>query len=1148
MKTIRKGISFLLASIMSLSVCTTSIYAAEENDFNLEFYANAYPEIVQEVGNDSTALSNQYESIGKSEHLSANLKEAIENRDLYALLNYVLYKTKDEYLQHGLEDNWLYFSASSYITCYPDVSNGSKQTALDHYLSKGMLTGYSSCTSFDPIVALVYYPESLLNVLSDTKLEKGGITLDDIYKAWTYKTGLTSTTGYEIAAIKMGDRIVLVPVSNMKQQSSLIDTKTEQATDQKSSEEESKEEKEKRKNINGLAVEINPYKLYLDTSSSTVQTSSLVEDKVNLTYYGNNLETAQSLAKDKNYTMIIYSCASDQDSNYYGRVSTQILSMLQADLSNVNVLLCVGGAESNVEYCSTYLKNGNTTTQGLMNQGFGIYYLNPDGLDTTTKQALSSFDYNTDLSNEKLEATVNSLLYDGYKGITFDSVINSSTLIPLCSTTSISMGDASLFAGALNFCTDLFSADNYSLCISNHGGGLFDGICSSSQGNYLDGSYFSSDTLTVDELEEALDKTIFSEKKLGFLFLDACLMSSMELGYNLSDFYEYLLASEEVTVNSTNYCSLLNVINDSVNQIDTKTLALDIYDSYLQSSWHTSNVGRTAQTISVYDSDGITKITKKVNDVGSLLNSYFQKYSEDENFVTFYKALRTSMMSCYDFNDTDYCQYAEMEIKVDVGEFFNYLKENLTPLLADNDLNAEQKSLIQDMISSINETLNVPFICASNIEIYGNNVSNLKSTSSLLTLSDVQTSSEWIALRGENALPAGLSLFLPLMGILNVNTYKSYYENSGLSEYVSFLTKYCDYYQNVYFSKLSSLVLQLTADKLNAVIGVEGSQMLKVNDGAHILQFKVADSYESVGQSAPENTCGSPMLDIMESMIYLYTMTLYNQNVSWTNNEGDSLSKALDILCSITSVSKKDGSVDTNSINIEAEAIEKSYYYVKDSSNNTISFVLPTAISISDLSDEVIEDLGSSYFVCSFCEGGYKLSEDSQPVHNVYHVIANNEWHGTIVYNNETKKYDWVKDVTFETTINFSSSTLSLADDGLYHKVSTYSLLKDQGYDDTYIQAGYINFGLDKTDLNDNLDKTAYALTVDQETTSYIIRYSDSTDTSNEIQNTNSGDEQLMENQNTNERVSCDEEVEQTLEIVEEVQTTEDSLSQQVDQ
>lgn len=104
---------------------------------------------------------------------------------------------------------------------------------------------------------------------------------------------------------------------------------------------------------------------------------------------------------------------------------------------------------------------------------------------------------------------------------------------------SRSMGDANCLTEFLNYCFENYQTEQYALILWNHGNGPIIG--------YGKDILFDNDTLTLQEMQEALQASPFGPKRqLSWVGFDACLMASAELACVWAPYAEYLAASQEI--------------------------------------------------------------------------------------------------------------------------------------------------------------------------------------------------------------------------------------------------------------------------------------------------------------------------------------------------------------------------------------------------------------------------------------------------------------------------------------------------------------------------------------------------------------------------------------------------------------------------
>lgn len=116
-----------------------------------------------------------------------------------------------------------------------------------------------------------------------------------------------------------------------------------------------------------------------------------------------------------------------------------------------------------------------------------------------------------------------------------------------------------------------YKADRYILIMSDHGGAI-DGLCVDST--------FNNDILSLEELGKALKD---SNTYFDFIGMDACLMANIETVLTVSDYTDYLVASENVSyVPGWNYENLIMELCRNTS-VKTEKLCKIICDDYVDS-------------------------------------------------------------------------------------------------------------------------------------------------------------------------------------------------------------------------------------------------------------------------------------------------------------------------------------------------------------------------------------------------------------------------------------------------------------------------------------------------------------------------------------------------------------------------------------
>lgn len=204
------------------------------------------------------------------------------------------------------------------------------------------------------------------------------------------------------------------------------------------------------------------------------------------------------------------------------------------------------------------------------------------GSDLESKYYSASADINEIVNSNADFENINLLIYTGgtknwhYEGISSDEnaiyKVTGDGLEKLISYSKKAIGNASTLTEFLDYAYDNYKAEKYSLILWDHGGGPIYG--------YGYDEYNITNSLTLLELKTALKNSVFSaNNKLEFIGFDACLMATTEIAYVVSDYADYMIASQEVEPGSGwDYVFLKNINKSST----TYDIGKDIVDSYFE--------------------------------------------------------------------------------------------------------------------------------------------------------------------------------------------------------------------------------------------------------------------------------------------------------------------------------------------------------------------------------------------------------------------------------------------------------------------------------------------------------------------------------------------------------------------------------------
>ncbi len=141
---------------------------------------------------------------------------------------------------------------------------------------------------------------------------------------------------------------------------------------------------------------------------------------------------------------------------------------------------------------------------------------------------------------------------------------------PVTEFTSKSMGEPEALTEFLEYGYENYPADTYNLIFWDHGNGPLEG--------YGKDILYDNDAMELTELRQALEDSPFgTDQKFSFIGFDACLMSSVELACMLSEYSEYLIASQEV---EPSYGWDYSFLADAAEKT-TEQLICEIVEGYL---------------------------------------------------------------------------------------------------------------------------------------------------------------------------------------------------------------------------------------------------------------------------------------------------------------------------------------------------------------------------------------------------------------------------------------------------------------------------------------------------------------------------------------------------------------------------------------
>lgn len=176
----------------------------------------------------------------------------------------------------------------------------------------------------------------------------------------------------------------------------------------------------------------------------------------------------------------------------------------------------------------------------------------------------------------------------------------------------VNMGDPDTLTDFVNWAIGSYPADKYCLVLSDHGSGCVHSVCI----DYTDGY----DWITLPELSQALSVV---PQRMDVLYFDACLMGMIEVAYQIRDYADVMVASEEVAWTGTPYDYYLSNLTANPS-MSASELADVIVTSYIE---YTSANSLTS-TMSGVDLSQISSLKMATDSFAQRLNESESVYNE----------------------------------------------------------------------------------------------------------------------------------------------------------------------------------------------------------------------------------------------------------------------------------------------------------------------------------------------------------------------------------------------------------------------------------------------------------------------------------------------------------------------------------------
>ena len=191
------------------------------------------------------------------------------------------------------------------------------------------------------------------------------------------------------------------------------------------------------------------------------------------------------------------------------------------------------------------------------------------------------------------------------------------------------MADQNSYQSFLEWGLENYSAEQMGVVISGHGAGIGGCACDDNY-TYIDGGYEYQHVLNTPEIVTATKNALASSDRDKFTWMgfDCCLMASADIATVLSDYFDYMVASQESELGEGwDHDNYLNLLVADTN-VEPTILLPQIAKSFVESG-HNNYCSRSEaclQTLSVLDLSKVDNLITAFNNYVSNTGSSYSKY------------------------------------------------------------------------------------------------------------------------------------------------------------------------------------------------------------------------------------------------------------------------------------------------------------------------------------------------------------------------------------------------------------------------------------------------------------------------------------------------------------------------------------------
>jgi len=234
--------------------------------------------------------------------------------------------------------------------------------------------------------------------------------------------------------------------------------------------------------------------------------------------------------------------------------------------------------------------------------------------------------------------------------------------------TEVNMGHPNTLTNFINWAIGSYPADKYCLVLFDHGSGCVESVC------FDDTS--GGDALSLSELSQALSAV---PAKMDVVYFYACLMGMAEVAYQIRDYADVMVASEEVAYAGAPLDYLSNLTaNPSMSASELADVIVSSYIEYttansLQSTMSGVDLSQISSLKTATDS-----LAQRLNESESVYNETIKRVrGQTEGYEGPYSDMYGWYMDLYHFAQLIYQYIPDSAIKTDAANVMAWLNSTV---------------------------------------------------------------------------------------------------------------------------------------------------------------------------------------------------------------------------------------------------------------------------------------------------------------------------------------------------------------------------------------------------------------------------------------------------------------------------------------